>query len=572
MTAENELSCGRFLLANADVAQTFTPEDFSEEQRQIIDMTRRFAAESILPAIDRIEEKDFDLLRSLMIQAGELGLLSADTPEEFDGLEMGKVTSALITEWISVCASFTATLIAHSGIGLLPLLWYGTPEQKRRYLPAMLSGHTIAAYALSEGTSASDALNIRTSARLSEDGTHYVLNGEKMWISNAGLADIFTLFAKIDGDQFTAFLIERNTEGLKIGKEESKMGIRGSSTCPVVLRDCRVPVSNVLGVPGRGHHIAFNVLNAGRYKLGAMVLGGARYALQDAIAYAQQRQAFGQAISRFGLVQEKLAESAALLYVAESMVYRTVGAIDNSLSGLNSSRPDYADQVQQRIAKYAVECSIVKVWCTEMQAAIVDHVMQIFGGFGFTEEYPASRHYRDARITRIFEGTNEINRLIITRWTLKSIRDAIAALDKATEPYSSAGGLQADPLSDLTRLVSSMKRATLNSLSRALVKYPNGFESTQEIAGAFADMITEIYALESAVLRTKKNPSADKLDLTVYYAGIARRRFIASAEKIFDHVCPASGEMDVASLKTPASFADSITTGQRIASRVLTAS
>jgi alkylation response protein AidB-like acyl-CoA dehydrogenase len=429
MTGQNEFCGGRFLLADATSQQIFTPEDFSPEQRQIVEMTRKFAAQCVAPVIDRIEQKDFALMRQLMLQAGDLGLFAVDVPEQYGGLQMNKTTSALIAEWISVCASLSVTFISHSGIGLLPLLWYGTLEQKKRYLPGLISGETIAAYALSEGSSGSDALNIRATAVRSEDGSKFILNGEKMWISNAGFAGLFTIFAKIDGKHFSAFLVEAGTPGLSIGKEESKMGIRGSSTCPVVLRDCVVPASSLLGVAGKGHYIAFNVLNVGRYKLGAMVLGGARYALLEAIDYGKQRAAFGKSIVEFGLIQEKIAESAAMIYVAEALVYRTAGSIDESLKDVDPGCARYAEDVQSRITRYAVECSIAKVWCSEMQSVVVDHVMQIHGGYGFTEDYPAARYYRDARINRIFEGTNEINRLIIISWTEKDIRSALSAIE-----------------------------------------------------------------------------------------------------------------------------------------------
>lgn len=571
MTAQNQLSGGRFLFADATPQEIFTPEDFSPEQRQIIEMTRKFAIQSIAPVIDRIEGKDFGLLRQLMQQAGELGLLAVDVPEQYGGLQMGKVTAALIAERISVCASFSVTFLSHSGIGLLPLLWYGTPEQKRKYLPGIVSGQTIAAYALSEGSSGSDALNIRASAVLSADGSHYVLNGEKMWISNAGLANLFTIFAKIDGRQFTAFLVDRNSPGLSIGKEEHKMGIRGSSTCPVVLRDCRVPVNNLLGQAGKGHHIAFNVLNAGRYKLGAMVLGGARYALEDALAYGKQRTAFGKSITEFGLVQEKLAESAAMLYVAEALVYRTAGSIDASLRDLNPLDAGYAELVQSHIADYAVECSIVKVWCSEMQSTIVDHVMQIYGGYGFTEDYPAARHYRDARINRIFEGTNEINRLIICNWTGKATRETLAAFREEPTTTPERQTDENEPFAELALLLRKMKRIVCKGLLLAQKRYGVGFAEIQELAGAFADMIAEVYALESALLRVSKHTSTESGDLVAYFAGIARRRFTYSAEKIFSHVEPEDAATTGAELFVPShrALADRVTIGRRIVTRML---
>ena len=564
MTEKDEFCGGRFLLADATPQQVFTPEDLSPEQRQIVEMTRRFAAESVAPVIDRIERKDFDLLRQLIRQAGVLGLFAVDVPEQYGGLQMNKITSALITEWTSVSASLCVTFIAHSGIGLLPLLWYGTPEQKQRYLPGLISGETIAAYALSEGSSGSDALNIRATAVRSEDGSQFVLNGEKMWISNAGLASLFTIFAKIDGKLFSAFLVEAGTPGLSIGKEESKMGIRGSSTCSVVLRDCVVPATSLLGEAGKGHYIAFNVLNVGRYKLGAMALGGARYALQKGIEYGKQRSAFGKSITEFGLVQEKIAESAAMIYVAEALVYRTVGSIDASLQDVKPGGAQYAVEVQSRIAKFAVECSIAKVWCSEMQAVVVDHVLQIHGGSGFTEDYPAARFYRDARVNRIFEGTNEVNRLIISGWTEREIRGALAALeDDSTTEHSKDG---------VVRLVGEMKRAVRRILSLALTNCGKGYAEIQELAGTLADMICEVYALESSLLRCRKNPSALGADLVAYYACIARRRFLSAAEKMLSHIAPDEDPGDVDRILSTMRWtpADQIATGRRIAEQMLT--
>jgi butyryl-CoA dehydrogenase len=391
-----------------------------------------------------------------------------------------------------------------------------------------------------------------------------------MWISNAGIAGLFTIFAKIDGKHFSAFLVEAGTPGLSIGKEESKMGIRGSSTCPVVLRDCVVPASSLLGEAGKGHYIAFNVLNVGRYKLGAMVLGIARYALLEAIDYGKQRVAFGKSITEFGLIQEKIAESAAMIYAAEALVYRTVGLIDASLKDVDPGSSQYSADVQSRIAKYAVECSIAKVWCSEMQATIVDHVLQIYGGYGFTEDYPAARYYRDARVNRIFEGTNEINRLIISSWTEKEIRSALAEIEPGATSESSRDAERMEPLALAIRLVGAMKHTLRNILSMAYGSCGERYAEIQELAGAFADMISEVYALESSVLRGQKNPSAKSDDVVMYYACIARQRFLSAAEKVLGHVAPGqlgSAHESLSALQgTPA---DQIATGRRIAGRLL---
>ncbi len=416
---KSKISGGSFLLEERQTSEVFTPEDFTEQHQLIGQTTEEFAVNEILPNVERIEHKEFQVTRDLLKKAGELGLSGVEIPEAYGGLEMDKVTAAVIADHIAKYAGFATTWGGHSGIGTLPIVYFGTEEQKKKYLPKLASGETVGAYALSESTSGSDAMNCRARAELSKDGKHYILNGEKMWITNAGFADLFTVFAKIDGEKFSAFLVERGYPGFSVGAEEHKMGIRGSSTCPIILNDCQVPVENLLGEIGKGHVIAFNILNIGRFKLGAMCVGGARVSLENAIGYAKQRKAFSKVIADFGLIREKIANMAALIYVGESLVYRTVGMMDAALNEVDKSGADALKETRKAIEEYAVECSIIKVWGSEMIDYVVDETMQIYAGYGFVEEYPAERAYRDARINRIFEGTNEINRLIITGFLLK---------------------------------------------------------------------------------------------------------------------------------------------------------
>jgi alkylation response protein AidB-like acyl-CoA dehydrogenase len=513
---------GSFLIEERTPQEVFTPEDFNDEQRLIAETASNFAQKEILPAAEAIEAKDYKVTRGLLSKAGGLGLMATDTPEEYGGLAMDKVTSAIVGEKLSVLGSFAVTFSAHVGIGMLPIIWYGTPEQKQKYLPKLVTGEWVGAYALSEASSGSDAMSLRTRAVLSPDGQHYILNGEKMWTTNGGFADLFTVFAKVDGEKFTAFLIERNTPGFSVGKEEHKLGIRGSSTCPLILSDCKVPVGNLLGELGKGHHIAFNILNIGRFKLGASAIGAAKNSLANAVRYANERKAFGKTIGEFGLIQQKLAESATGIFVGESMAYRTIGMIDAALGSLEGDKAHDAQEIQKKVEEYVVECSILKVWGSEMLDMIVDHTMQIYGGYGYVEEYPAERAYRDSRINRIFEGTNEINRLIITGWLMKRaasgqllLLNAIKKLmAEVMEPPSfDASDDTDDPLRAEAALLTNLKKAALFCSGSATQKYLQALQDQQEIMGDLADMTMQIFALESALLRARKlasQPQAQK--------------------------------------------------------------
>jgi len=552
---KNKISGGSFLLESRQPEEVFTPEDFSEQHRLIGQTAEEFAVNEILPNVEKIEHKDFSVSRGLLKKAGELGLSGVEIPEAYGGLEMDKVTAAVIADHIAKYAGFATTWGAHSGIGMLPIVYFGTEEQKNKYLPRLASGEIVGAYALSEASSGSDALNCRARAQLSSDGQHYVLNGEKMWITNAGFADLFTVFAKVNGERFSAFLVERNFPGFSVGAEEHKMGIRGSSTCPIILNDCKVPAENLLGEIGKGHVIAFNILNVGRFKLGAMCVGGGRVSLENAIGYAKQRKAFNKVIADFGLVREKIANMATLIYVGESLVYRTVGMMDVALADVDKSVADAGKQTLKAIEEYAVECSIIKVWGSEMIDYVVDETVQIYAGYGFVEEYPAERAYRDARINRIFEGTNEINRLIITGFLLKRAMTGqlplMPAIKKLMDEVLS-GPSMAEELEgafpEERKLVAQAKKLGLFVAGAATQKYMQAIQDQQEIMGAIADMAIETYAMESAVLRAQKivqtkgeDGAALPIAMTRVYLSQAMERVESAARKVIAAV--ADGDM-----------------------------
>lgn len=504
---------GGFLLQSSTPEEVFTPEDFTEQQQLIGKTAEEFALSEIVPNIPKMEAKDFSISRELIRKAADLGLCAVEVPEAYGGLDMDKISAAIIAERLAKYAGFATTWGAHSGIGLLPIVYFGSEAQKQKYLPQLISGEIIGAYALSEASSGSDALNCRAHAQLSPDGKYYLLNGEKMWITNAGFAGLFTVFAKVDGERFTAFLVERNSPGLSVGAEEHKMGIRGSSTCPLFLNDCKVPIENVLGEIGKGHIIAFNILNIGRFKLGAMCVGGAKEALRNSAQYAKERKAFGAVIANFGLVREKLAQMAASIYASESMVYRTVGLMDAALNAVDQSAPKASSEVRKAIEEYAIECSIVKVWASEMLDYVVDESVQIYGGYGFVEEYPAERAYRDARINRIFEGTNEINRLIITGFLLKRAANGelplMPAIKKFMDEILSPPLLQENtgPFAREIQCITNAKKIGLFAAGVASQKYMQAVQEEQEVMAAIADIVMEIYAMESATLRAQKMSS-----------------------------------------------------------------
>jgi butyryl-CoA dehydrogenase len=551
---------GSFLLDTRTPGEVFTPEDLNEEQRQIAATAARFAREEILPRVAAIEAKEPGAMAALLRKAAELGFTAVDIPEEYGGMGLDKVSSTLITDHISVLASFSTAFGAHIGIATLPLVWYGTEEQKQRCLPKLATCEWIGAYGLSEASSGSDAMNIRTRATLSPDGAHYILNGEKQWLTNGGTADLYTVFAKIDGAKFTAFLIERGTPGLTIGAEEHKLGIRGSSTCPLVFEDCKIPKENLLGEAGKGHHIAFNVLNVGRFKLGVACIGGARHALAAMIRYAKERHAFGKAIAEFGMIQRKISAAGTQLYAAESMAYRTAGLIDARLAKLVAENPEQrgnADRygAARNIEEYAVECSILKIYGSEMLTLVADELIATMGGYGYTEEYPAERTYRDARINRIFEGTNEINRLIITGWMMKRamsgklpLLSAIKrVMDEVTQPPSLDGAASSgEPLEREAAVLAAVKKMALFAAGVASQRFLTGLEDQQEIVADLADMISHVYALESALLRARKLAAAGRssAEPAAAMTGLLADETMALAEQASRRVLAACGQGD----------------------------
>ncbi len=505
------LKGGEFLITETPCADVFTPEDFSDEQRAIGETTEQFVENEILPKVEEIDQQNFALVVASMKQCGELGLLMIETPEEYGGLELDKATSMLVSERMGPSGAFSVVYAAHTGIGTLPLVYYGTTEQKEKYLEKLITGEWLSAYCLTEPGSGSDALNVQTSAVLSADGTHYILNGTKQYTTNGGFADLFTVFAKIDKEHFTAFLIEKTFDGLIIGAEEKKMGIKGSSTTQVILDNCKVPVENVLGEIGKGHKIAFNVLNVGRFKLGACVTGAAKHALKEALKYGNERKQFGQTIASFGAIQEKIANMTADIFASESLVYRLAGLLDDKLETIDKSVDNYYVEYQKGIEDFSAECAISKVFCSDVLSRVVDEVVQVHGGYGFCSEYPAERFYRDERINRIFEGTNEINRLLTTGVILKKSMKGELPLQaeamKAFEALMTPSFEELDesiPFIAEKTLLQNLKTLFLILAGNAVQKYMQKIENEQEILMAAADIAIQVFAIESSVLRAEK--------------------------------------------------------------------
>jgi len=505
--ATNVLKGGSFLLSTPDPEQVFTPEDLSEEQRMIAGTAREFS-EKVRGRLGEIEQDKPFHSRPLLQELGELGLLGLEIPEKYGGMGLDKVTATCAVEEYSRAGSFAITIGAHTGIGTLPIVYFGTPEQKAKYLPKLATGEWVAAYALTEPNAGSDALGARTTARLSEDGKYWILNGTKQWITNAGFADVFVVYAKVDGEKFSAFIVERTFPGVSVGPEEKKMGLHASSTCSLILEDAKVPVENLLGEIGKGHHIAFNILNIGRWKLGAGAVGSAKLVLSIAAEYAKTRNQFGKPIAELRAIQQKLADMAVRTYVTESMGYRTAGLLDSALEGLDADAP--GSEAAKRLEEYAMECSIMKVFGSEAFDFVADEGVQIHGGYGFMDEYEVSTAYRDSRINRIFEGTNEINRLLIpgtlVRRAMKGqlpIMQALAGLQgelMELTPFEESD----EPLAQELFMIERAKKAFLMLAGLGVQKYQMALEKEQELLLGVADIAIEIYAMESAVLRALK--------------------------------------------------------------------
>lgn len=505
------LKGGEWLIKESSPRDTFIPEDFSEEQRMIRDMCDQFLRTEVMPVVERLDKHEEGLMRSLVEKAGGQGLLAASFPEEYGGLGKDFVTSTIINDYLGAGHSFSVAVAAHTGIGTLPILYFGTDEQKQKYIPKLITGEWVGAYGLTEPNSGSDALSAKTTARLSEDGKHYLLNGQKVWITNGGFADVFTVFAKVDGDKFTAFIVERGIEGFTNGPEEDKMGIKGSSTVQLYFQDAKVPVENVLGEIGKGHKIAFNILNIGRLKLCAATVGGSKYSVDASVEYAKTREQFKQPIANFGAIKHKLAEMAIKVYAAESALYRTAQWVADKEEELQGEGKPFNEALLGAAEEYAIECAILKVCGSEALDYVVDEGVQIHGGNGFSAEYNISRAYRDSRINRIFEGTNEINRLLTVDMTLKramqgrlNLMGAAMKVQGELMSIPDFGDGDDAPYTEEKKLVESFKKAVLMTAGAAAQKLMMKLETEQEVLMNIADMAIDTFVAESLLLRVMK--------------------------------------------------------------------
>ena len=538
---------GSFLLEPSTPAEIFTPEDFTDEHRAIARTTEEFFAKEVAPNVDAIQHQEPGLAISILRKSAQLGLTGVIIPEKFGGMEMDLASMMIVAEGVSKDGSYSGWHGAHTGIGTLPLLMFGNDEQKQRYLPKLASAELVAAYCLSEPQAGSDALAARTRADLSPDGKHYILNGQKMWITNGGGADLYTVFAKIGGEKFTAFLVERKYPGVQPGAEEKKLGIKGSSTTAVYLDNVRVPVENLLGEIGRGHIIAFNILNLGRLKLGPFAIGGAKEVLRVSLKYAKERKAFGKSIAEFGMIQHKLAEMAIRIYATESTSWRVVGLIENELEGFSWKNADAAQTMLKAVEEFAAECSYIKIFASEMLDYVVDEGVQIHGGYGYHQDYEVERAYRDSRINRIFEGTNEINRLLATGMLLKRAQRGQLPLVEAVKKLQAevlAGPSLASGGDEETRLVANAKKVALFSLGVAYQKYMTALEDQQEVLAGLTDIMMNAFAMESVLLRTQKLALQKKGEVAAEMCSVFLREAMETVESAARTVLAASSEGD----------------------------
>jgi alkylation response protein AidB-like acyl-CoA dehydrogenase len=544
---------GSYLLGATDHKDIFTPEDFDDEHRMVADSLASFLDENVFPVMDDIDAKKDGLMRELLVEAGKYGFLGSDIPEKYDGTETDEICSTIIAEKLGATGSFAIAHGGHTGIGNLPIVYFGNEQQKAAYLPSIVTAEKVSAYALTEPGSGSDALSATTKAVLNAEGTHYVLNGSKTFISNAGMADIFIVYAKLDGDKFSSFIVDGHAEGLTTGAEENKMGLKGSSTRSVFFDNVLVPVENLLFEPGKGHVVAFNILNIGRHKVAAYAVGAAKYALDQAASYANERKQFKVPIAQFGLIKEKLAEMAIRTYAAESAVYRTGGLLNNMMHSLDRSGDDGGQVTAKGIEEYALECSLEKVFASEVEAFVVDEGVQIHGGYGFIAEYPIERLYRDARIRRIFEGTNEINRnLIPTTLLRRAQKEALPLLANVSSLLKKAEAGDAFPVRENpAEVVQAAKDVFLFALGVAYEKYGADLMKQQEILGRLADIAIYAYVMESCWLRTKKASEANgqnlqlKKNMATAFIYTAVEKLSLAAREITTNVASGSALMQM---------------------------
>ena len=545
---------GQFLLNPISDTSIFSREDFTSEHSEIYKMVIDFDKDRVLSQKEKIEKYDPDLSIELLKELGELGLLGIDIPEKYDGIDLDKITTAIVAEALVQSPSFAVTWAVQTGIGSLPIIWFGTDEQKNKYLPKVSSGELVCAYGLTEPSSGSDATQAKTSAKLTEDKKHYILNGEKVFITNGGIADVFIVFAQVDGNKFSAFIVEKGTEGFSIGREENKLGMKGSSTAQLIFQDAKVPAENLLYKVGKGATIAFNCLNIGRFKLGCSCLGGSKQAITTASQYSLDRKAFGTTISKFDAIQKKIAEMSILTFATDSMIYRTIGLLQDEIDLIDKDTPDYYIQMGEAMGKYAIETSMVKVFGSDCSHWVIDQGLQVLGGYGYLEEYSLAPAYRDDRINQIWEGTNEINRQIITGFMMKKalteelpFRDSIRNIDSFLDEKPSSN------ISEFSKefdSVESAKKLALYLFNESLIAFGQDLKNEHQVMEMLADIFTDIYSAESAIIRTKKimdsdNPIPTTKDISIVFISEMVGRIITKTHSILNTLYDGSVSEDI---------------------------